>query len=369
MDDWELLKTFFPADWRELAKSSGVLKGLRQDKDEEAYLRTLLMHVGCGYSLRETSVRARKAKLANLSDVALLKRLRKGKDWLYRLCCRLFEERGVRAPQSKAPSFCLVDATQVKEPGQTGSLWRIHYSLRWPSLACQFLKLTASEGVGSGESLQQFPFSREDHILADRGYSAASGIHYVAERGAFIAVRLNPQGIRIQTENGGEFRFLQRLKSISGTGQIASWKVLVPLGKRPPVSARICVVRKSKEAIALAEKKLRRKASKNGSRLQEETLVYSRYVMVLTTFEEAKFPDHLILEWYRVRWQVELVFKRFKQIAGMGHLPKYDDDSAKAWLYGKLIVALLTEKLISHARAFSPWGYELEAQALPKQVA
>ena len=35
------------------------------------------------------------------------------------------------------------------------------------------------------------------------------------------------------------------------------------------------------------------------------------------------------------------MFKRFKSLAQLGHLPKYDDDSAKAWLYGKLLVALL----------------------------
>jgi hypothetical protein len=57
----------------------------------------------------------------------------------------------------------------------------------------------------------------------------------------------------------------------------------------------------------------------------------------------------------------ELVFKRFKQIAQLGHLPKHDPESAQAWLYGKLFVALLTEKLIQEARALSPWGYALEA--------
>ena len=71
----------------------------------------------------------------------------------------------------------------------------------------------------------------------------------------------------------------------------------------------------------------------------------------------------MILEWYRFRWQIELIFKRFKQIAELGHLPKHDDESAKAWIYGKLFVALLTEKLIQRASAFSPWGYRLETQS------
>jgi len=91
-----------------------------------------------------------------------------------------------------------------------------------------------------------------------------------------------------------------------------------------------------------------------------ETLVIAEYVVLFTTFPSDDFSPTDVLQWYRMRWQVELVFKRFKQIAQLGHLPKHDEESSQAWLYGKLFVALLTEKLISHARALSPWGYHLE---------
>ena len=150
-EDWGLLTRFFPADWRALALETGALRGLRKDKSEEACLRTLMIHVGCGYSLRETVVRAKRANLASLSDVALLKRLRKSKDWLHALCCRLFEERSLHIPDTKMPNLCLVDGTHVKEPGKTGSLWRVHYCLRWPSLRCDYFKLTPSQGLGNGE--------------------------------------------------------------------------------------------------------------------------------------------------------------------------------------------------------------------------
>jgi hypothetical protein len=71
-----------------LALQSGALKGLRQDKSAETLLRVLLLHVGAGFSLRETVVRARAAHWADLSDVALLKRLPKSKAWLYQLLLR-----------------------------------------------------------------------------------------------------------------------------------------------------------------------------------------------------------------------------------------------------------------------------------------
>ena len=83
--------------------------------------------------------------------------------------------------------------------------------------------------------------------------------------------------------------------------------------------------------------------------------------IVFTAFPEPAFTTSQILEWCRVRWQVEPLFKRFKSLAQLGHVPKYDDDSARAWLYGKLLVALLAEKLLRHASAVSLWGYDLAA--------
>ena len=61
-----------------------------------------------------------------------------------------------------------MDATTVKEPGPSGSLWRLHYSVGLPSLTCDFFKLTGTEGPGTGESLAQFPIRAGDHVLADR---------------------------------------------------------------------------------------------------------------------------------------------------------------------------------------------------------
>jgi hypothetical protein len=369
-EDWDLLASFFPRQWREMARQTSALKGLRQDKGEENFLRTLLIHLGCGCSLRETAVRAREAQLAELSDVALLKRLRKSGDWLHHLCLALFEERGLDLSESAGTTLRLIDASVVKEPGPTGSLWRVHYCLDWPSLRCGFFQLTATEGEGTGESLCHFPLKAGEYLLADRGYSNATSIHYAAEQGAFLTVRLNPHGVRIEDEQGRRFDLLKRLAKVRKTQQVAVWAAQIPgRADQEAVRGRICVIRKSAAAIEQAKAKLRRKASKNGTVLQPDTLIYAEYVMVFTTFPADEFPGERVLEIYRIRWQIELVFKRFKQIAGLGHLPKHDEQSSKAWLYGKLFVALLTEKLMAQAESFSPWGYQMRKSQTAQPLA
>lgn len=367
-DDWRVLVSFFPANWRQLASETNALKGLRKDKSEEKLLRTLLMHFACGYSLRETVVRARKARLVDLSDVALLKRLRKCKQWLHALCVEMFADRGLM-PGEDEFQVRLFDATNVKEPGQTGSLWRIHYSVQIPSLRCDFFKVTETVGEGTGESFTHFPIQKGDCIIADRGYSIASGIEYAESSKASVTIRLNHHTLPLFDRDKKRFPLLSHLRRLKRTGAVNEWPVCIQIPNGTYIDCRACAIRKSKEAIEIAHKKLRRHANEKGRVLKKETLVYAEYVTLLTTFPEQAFSSVDVLEWYRVRWQVELVFKRFKQICDLGHLPKHDDDSAMAWLYGKLFVALLTEKYIAHAASVSPWGCHMDQSPTAKPLA
>lgn len=367
-EDWPLLVSFFPDGWCDMAAESGALKGLRKDKSPENLLRTLLIHFGCGHSLRETVVRAREAGIADLSDVALLKRLRKSKDWLYAMCVALFQERGVALASSEDFQVRAFDATTVKEPGKTGSLWRIHYSVSLPSLNCDFFKLTETEGIGTGESFSQFPIQKGDYILADRGYSTANGLQYATANGAFVTVRVNTTALPLLDRGGNDFDLLKALACIKKPGISKVWKVAAYTRNKILVEGRLCVIRKSDEAIRLAQEKIRAKAIKKSIETKPYTLEYAKYIILFTTFPEDEFSPSEILEWYRIRWQVELVFKRFKSLAQLGHLPKQDDESAKEWLYGKLFVALIVEKLIEHACSVSPWGYLLEEFQTPQRL-
>jgi len=371
-EDWPVLLSFFPENWIELASTNDLIKGLRKDKDVENYIRTLLLHIACGYSMRETATRAKLAGLADISDVALLGRLRKAKNWLHSLCVALFKEQGLIQHSENENNFQvrLFDATNVKEPGKTGSLWRIHYSVQLPSLACDFFKLTTTRGKGTGESFFQYSIKKDDYIIADRGFSTASGIHHVVSKKAYVMVRVNTQSLPILNLKYQRFPLLKNVQAIKKAGTIRSWKVLIPgRMQKEYVNGRICVIRKSNEAIKIAQEKILKEAKKKGRATKPETLEYAKYVIIFTNFPEDFFSDYEVLDWYRSRWQVELVFKRFKSIAQLGHLPKHSDDSSKAWLYGKLFAALLTNKLIEYASSISPWGYFLEEQPATERMA
>ena len=146
-EDWQVLCGLFPADWQELGRITGAVARLRGFDSLNNLFRTLLLHVGCGWSLRETAVQAKIAEIADVSDVTLLNRLRQSENWLRQLCQQLWKDNGVvLEPALRGRPVRLVDATVVREPGKTGSQWRIHYSIRLPSLECDQFELTPVQG-------------------------------------------------------------------------------------------------------------------------------------------------------------------------------------------------------------------------------
>ena len=154
----------------------------------------LMLHVARGYSLRETFVRAKLANWTDISDVALLKRLRNSEEWLRCLCIELLRENvGYRLEEGISRTIRFVDGTIVREPGKTGSQWRILYSIRLPSLVCDFFEVTATIAEGSGESLNRLRVGPHELILADAGYCSVAGIEYVWHHGTDVLVRVNPQ--------------------------------------------------------------------------------------------------------------------------------------------------------------------------------
>jgi hypothetical protein len=323
-ENWQVLLSLFPGQWREQAVETGAVARLRGFSSAESLLRTLLLHIARGFSLRETVVQAKLANLASVSDVALLKRLR------------------------------------IKEPGKTGSQWRILYSLQLPTLVCDFFEMTSTEGQGTGESFRRLPVRPRELILGDAGYWSAAGIEFVHRHRADVLVRVNPQSFVAVSPKGRRVGLLSRVRTLSQPGQIGEWPVILQ-GQESRVAGRVCVLRKSEHAIQQAHRRLERKASKKQTKTKPETLEYAKYVIVFTTQLTAAAGQ--ILEWYRLRWQIELVFKRLKTLAQLGHLPKHDERSSRAWLYGKLFVALLTQKLIRVGRDISPWGYEFHHSA------
>lgn len=355
--EWDLLAELLPEGWRAAAREYGALRRARHIKDAETLLRLILLHAA-GLSLRQATTRARAVGLVTVSDVALLKRLRAAEPWLRHLTQQLLRARPTGpalAARVRGRRVRVVDATDIAEPGATGSSWRVHYSLTLPSLACDFFQVT---DVTGGETYRRFPVRRGDLILGDRGYSQRPGVAHVVDHGGDVLVRLVSTNFPLNHDRTGKpFALLAALRTVRGR-RPKEWAVTFTVGARR-YPARLCAIRKSAAAAEKARQRARRVARKKQQQLQPATLEAMDYVFVLTTAPPALLDTVQILELYRVRWQVELAFKRLKSLMHAGHVPKYQGASARAWIQAKLLCVLLIEQLQHAARFFSPWGFPL----------
>ncbi len=355
-ENWDVLTKLIPEGWEDKARELGALTRARKIKNSNNLLRVLLIHLADGCSLRETVVRAQKGEIADISDVALYKRLKASTEWLRWMSVELLHKRGISTTIPKwikKYNVKSVDASVVTEPGSTGSDWRLHYCMDLFELQCDQFNITGPE---VGESFLNFSISKNDLYIGDRAYGRLKGIKHIIENDADCIVRLKSKAFNLYDDSNVKINLLEKLKNLD-LGQIGDWKVKGKTNKIDEVELRICAIRKSNEESEKSIRKVKSEMKKKQQTVNPETLELHRYIILATTLNDVEAVN--IMELYRARWQIEIAFKRLKSIIGFGHLPKTDKDSCRAWLHGKFFVALLTQAVVDEGRFFSPWGYPL----------
>ena len=355
-EDWEVIESLLPEGWQEKCKELKAYQLKRAFDGAGKLLKTILIHCAQGHSFRTTAVLAEEGGLATLSDVALNKRLRLGSDWL-----RWMSEGVVQKWLSPSNSrdcaatirVKVADASTVQEHGSKGTSWRIHYALELSSLQCNQISITGKE---TGESFKNFTVQEGDVWMGDRAYAKPPGIAHVLAHGGDVLARMGWNSLQLCDEKGKKFDLLWHLRQLR-LHEVGDWPVFIAHDKGL-IAGRICALRKSVSAANRERKRILKESSKKGRNTKAQTLEAAGYTFVFTTLDQS-ISAETILTIYRIRWQIELTFKRLKSLLGLGHLHNKNPESAKAWLYGKLLAACLIEALAVVSERFFPWGYPL----------
>jgi len=358
-DDWTVIRRLLPAGWEEQARRLGALRRARGVPNARVLLRLLLLHLAQGCSLAETAARAHQAGWCRMTPAAVFWRLQSAEHWLRWMAEQLWLGQRRLLPVL-GRRVLAVDATTVCESGPTGSQWRLHYAINLMDLRCEFATLTDAH---TGETFRHVPLKPGDVGMGDRAYGNPPGVEHAQAHGADVLVRINLSNLPLYTPDGRRMRVLTRLRRLR-IGAVHGWRADVH-APGSVIPGRLVALKKSRRAARAARRKLRERARKTGKALAHTTVEAASYVTIFTTLPKDKFPARRILDWYRLRWQIELTFKRMKSIMNFGQLPKHAAASCRAWLHGKLLVALLVERLIAEAETFSPWGYPLAPPTQP----
>jgi hypothetical protein len=336
------------------AKAVGAFQRAREVRDAETLLRLVLAYGSGGMSLRDVSGWAEEQRIARLSGPALFKRLCNAEEWLGGIVAALLEKRiKLRNYRLNGHRLCAIDATTLCEPGADRTTWRVHVAYDVASGGVEQLELTDAHG---GESLKRFTFRPGDIVLADRGYARPRDLRPVIEAGAGFIVRIGWNSLRLLTSQGEVFDLFAKLSRMKTT--YADAKVYLDEGVPDvePLPLRLAIRRKTKEQARRAQQELVKDARKRGREPDPKSLEAARFVLLLTSLPAREFTAATVANLYRLRWQIELAFKRYKSLAGLDELTAKTPQLARSWIYAKLILALLAERIAGLAPDSSPSG-------------
>lgn len=322
---WDKLLSFLPPDLDAKAREWRAYERLRGFDCAEDLLRTLLDYAASGASLLEVAA-ASTAAGKPLSHSALHERLVAAEHFLHSLFIHV-AGCGSEAKPAQG-TLRAIDATVLCGPGATGSELLLHAMMELGSGRIVSMRLTRSD-IGEHAGLHYG--GAESFAIADRAYGSASNLRALDEAGSGYLVRLTRCAMRFHDPKGRRVK-LAGLEA--GVRADAPCDMIVSAPVKPPGAKGTAWIR-SRRTVWVKTRLV-------GIRIPNGSVVW-----YATSLAREELDAAGVGELYRSRRQVELMFKRFKSLGGLGKLKsRKNGPSAKAWVYAKLLVAALAQRLV-----------------------
>jgi hypothetical protein len=344
-------------DWMNVVARLGGAEGLdvtaretkafvrpREIKNAVDLLRLILAYCLGERGLRSTAAWATSAGLVDISSVALLYRLRQCGDWLALLVGQVLAAGAPKA--SRGRLIRIIDATTVPKKGpaarKRNELWRIHSAFDLPQERFGHFELTDQQ---AGETLDRIPVVKGEIRLADRAYLQPDRMATVIDAGADVVIRAGWKSACWLDSQGDALDLVAELRKAAARGLIDR-PIWIKRKRGAPLALRLVAVKKPAQAAAEARRKARRDAQRGGHQLSKQTLDAADWVILVTSLKPKDFASADVLALYRLRWRIELGFKRLKSLIGLKGPPGTDERSARPHVLAHLLTILLLEPLV-----------------------
>jgi Transposase DDE domain len=357
-DQFDELLHRLPAglDLDQLARQTKAIQRKRALTSGPDLLRLALARGPGGLSLSEAAAWATMLGLARMSDPAVKKRLDKAVAFLDAVMASLLAE---QAPGTAVhwPGRVLrnADGSCYCERGSKTTSWRLHAVYDLGRGGFSHLELTDKH---SAEAIERGAPIPGEVRIGDRNFARAASLRRFRQQSAdqtdFI-VRVGWNALSLTRLDGTDFDLIAHLGTLPA--DMVRHEVLLratvgPLD--PPLPLRLVIQRKAPEATATTREKLLKEASRKQKVLDPRSLIAAEFMILGTSLPAEGYPATDVLAVYRLRWQIELAFKRLKSLLRMDRLPTRTDRASRSWLTAHLILALLCDDLSQEFLDSSP---------------
>jgi hypothetical protein len=230
--------------------------------------------------------------------------------------------------------------------GQAALKFQVQHDLRGGALIA--ISIEPGRACDYKTPLQSEPLPQGSLRITDLGYFDLSVFAETEKAGNFWLSRLQ-FGTSVFTPDGTPLRLLSWLAN--QPGPLVDMQVL--LGSEQKLACRLIAWRVPEEVANRRRQKLIAETRrKDGRTPTAERLAWCDWTILVTNVPEDKLTPQEIAVLYRARWQIELLFKRWKSLGLIAELTGSTTERQMARFWARMLAVLVQHWLL----VVSAWG-------------
>jgi hypothetical protein len=186
-------------------------------------------------------------------------------------------------------------------------------------------------------------------FLFDLGYFKLTAFATIVAANAYFLSRLNHQAT-VREVVGGRHQRLELAKSLAADPRSGIEKAIV-LGAYERIPTRLIAVRMAEAIVNERRRQAHAAAKKAGDTPSQTHLTLLAWNLFITNVPATIWAAKTVATAYTLRWQVELVFRAWKSGLHLATVTTTTKYSTLCYLYGRMLLILLTSALSSPLRS------------------
>ena len=248
----------------------------------------------------------------------------------------------------RLPSSLINEYPGYRSFNKNSSLMNIQYEFDLKSgdwLEAELTKATRNDQLDSRESVESI--MENDLCISDLGYITMPYLKGVSNNNAYFPNRLPPK-MGIYQMKSGKVQAIdwKKIHAKMSKNKLPHLAIDVLIDKKEKLKTRMLIVAVSEQT---AEGRIRN-AIKSGKRKKgytptEEYKIKAHYNIFITNVPEELISLAEIPQIYRLRWQIELIFKTWKSLASIDKVKHVKKERFECQLFAKLIWLIFNWRL------------------------
>ena len=281
------------------------------------------------------------------------------------LSCQLVREAGELPGNGFFSGIHIKDSTKYSLPialeddypgynsfNKASSLMNLQYEFDLLTMSCRSLEMTRATRNDQQDSKETVGQLQAGSLnIRDLGYITLPYLLSVVEAEAYYLNRLHKVGLYLPGQEGGfsplDWKGLDRKMKKTG---MDSYEIEAYMGSKEKLKTRLVLIPVPKQVAAERIRKAGQSGNRTkGYKLSDEYRIKAHYNLFITNVPQDVLSTKEVIEAYKLRWQVELIFKTWKSNLDIDSIRAMKKERMECQLLAKLIWILLNTSILSVA--------------------